>query len=334
MGDFDDIAQAALELGLTDVAETLKNTVRPTKEAIKEAATKFCNQYRIVESLYMQEVKSNPEKYNDSSKGQKRRDNLRSQIQLEHVREAFEEFQKLINLYFNQVMLLMYVYIDPKMGRVQLAVTEEKVEHLKRTSYGGVEYYLENIQDLLFELGDYDSTALDAAESSIYARWNIARQRHKKKNKLPILWYLGQWEGAWVNNLGTIAEAYVNFYLSKYQFTRVLEQDVKTYITNSSYGAMAVDNASGFLIGDVSYKGLHFAVKKQSASPMRLSTVYDEVNNILSDPSFDLENLKDIFITQERKKAQNNQAGLLSENIERTYSNLIEDYLNNNKILS
>lgn len=328
MGDFDKVAEAALELGLTDVAETLKNTVRPTKEAIKEAATKFCNQYRVAESLYIQEVKSNPEKYNDNQKGQKRRNNLRSQIQLEHVREAFEEFQKLINLYFNQVMLLMYVYIDPKMGRVQLAATEEKVDHLRVTKYGAVEYYLKDIQDLLFELDDYDSTALDAAESSIYARWNIAKQRYPKKtNGLPILWYLGQWEGAWVNNLGTIAEAYVNFYLSKYQFTRILEQDVKTYITNSSYGAMAVDNASGFLIGDVSYKGLHFAVKKQSASPMRLSTVYQEVNNILSDPSFDLENLKDIFITQERKKAQNNQAGLLSENIEKTYSNLIEDYL-------
>lgn len=318
MGDFDDLAEAALELGLTDLAEELKNTVQPTKEQVIEAARDFCIKYKDAEQIYQNWLNTQ-----GRTKSSKR---MKQVIQLQQVRESFDKFQNLINLYFHQAMLVMYVYMSPETGAVQLATTENSVQNLRiNPTYGQVEYYLQDIKSLLFNLDDYDSTALDAAESSIYARWNRARQVCKKGRYLPILWYLGHWEGALVNNLGTIAEAYVNFYLNKYQFSGMLEADVKTYITNSNYGAMAVDNASGFLIGDVSYKGLHFAVKKQNASPMNLKKVYDEVNKILNDESFDLELLKDIFIHQEQQKAKHNQVKTLGQNLELTYSELIKN---------
>lgn len=318
MGDFDDIAEAALELGLTDLAEELKHTVQPTKEEVKLAAQDFCNKYKDAEQIYRNWLQSE-----GRTKHSKR---MKQAIQLQYVREAFDKFQNIINLYFHQVMLVMYVYMAPETGLVQLATTENSIQNLRvNPNYGQVEYYLQDIQQSLFELDDYDSTALDAAESSIYTRWEIAKQKCKRARYLPILWYLGAWEGALVNNLGTIAEAYVNFYLNKYKFSNILEQDVKTYITNSSYGAMAVDNASGFLIGDVSHKGLHFAVKKQSASPMNLKKVYDVVNKILLDESFDIDLLKDIFITQERQKAKQNQVKILGDNLSQTYSELIKD---------
>ena len=44
----------------------------------------------------------------------------------------------------------------------------------------------------------------------------------------------------WVNNLGTISEAYAGFYLSKYQFSGSLESDVGTYLVA---GCAAVDVA-------------------------------------------------------------------------------------------
>lgn len=144
---------------------------------------------------------------------------------------------------------VMYVYMDPETGKVLLGVTENSTEALHKTNYGAIQYHLNNIKNI-FKIEDYDSTLLDAAEQSIYARWQIAKFVTGKNRYLPILWKInGIWEGAKVNNLGTIAEAYVNFYLAKYVFSGELESDVRTYILE---GAAAVDNASGFLIGDAS----------------------------------------------------------------------------------
>ena len=138
---------------------------------------------------------------------------------------------------------------------------------------------------------------LDAAEQSIYSRWQIAKAHTKKTRYLPILWQTPTgWAGAKVNNLGTIAEAYVNFYINEYKFSNHLEENVGIYIMDKDLGAYAVDNASGFLIGDTSINSIHFAVKKDSASPMNLKKVYDETKKILDSPVFSPEYLKQVFV--------------------------------------
>jgi hypothetical protein len=146
---------------------------------------------------------------------------------------------------------------------------------------------------------------LDATEQSIYSRWQIAKAHTKKTRYLPILWQTASgWAGAKVNNLGTIAEAYVNFYINQYVFASHLEENVGVYIMHPEYGAYAVDNASGFLIGDTSIGNIHFAVKKESASPMNLKKVYQETKAILSLPAFSPEYLKQIFVDKEKARVK------------------------------
>ena len=121
-------------------------------------------------------------------------------------------------------MKIMYVYMDPLTGAITLSVEDNTIELLQiNKNYKSVQYHLNSIRNI-FKMDDYDSTLLDATQQSIYARWQIAKSHTKKSQWLPILWKINnKWAGAKVNNLGTIAEAYVNFYISKYNFSSYLE---------------------------------------------------------------------------------------------------------------
>ena len=318
------IAENALTIGLPELEQEYANFTKPTIEEIKWLATSFCEAYKRLE---------NEKKINELSR---RRRNI--EFFENHVFDLFEEFQRKINLYFNQYMIVLYTYIDEN-GQFILSPQTDGSNALQALENDRgleiVQYHLDKIETI-FKHEDYDSSLLDATGKDIYYRWNRARE-HCKKLKgryLPILWKInGEWGGAQVNNLGTIAEAYANFYTNKYDgfIKGNNEQNVKTFIMDDTYGAYAVDNASGFLIGDVSVGHIHFAVKKDTASPMNLKRVYDSVREILD--NFDIEKLKDEFITKEKERVKPGSQvhQLTSEQIAETVNGVIVKNLGKKK---
>lgn len=317
------IAEDAIRLGLSDIEQMVSEMIKPSKEQVVAAAHKFLQAYEKSQNIY------NSELQRLSQKASKR---LRNTIELAHARQAFDEFQNAINAYYGQLVKVMYAYLDPQSGQITLSLRNNDTSVLQVSDqYGAVQYWLNEI-DNVFELDDYDATLLDATQQSIYARWNIAKAHAKKKHKsrmLPILWQIHNvWSGALVNNLGTIAEAYVNFYLSKYAFSSSLEHDVATFILHKQLGAIAVDNASGFLIGDASILDgqVQLAVKKQTASPANMKTVYEFTRNIINSPDLLPQQLAARFKTQELENAQHNQVvRKLAHEIDNTYNSLIND---------
>lgn len=300
--------------------------IKPAQEEVRKKATDFLKAYENAQKKYQAALEEQRIK-------KSRR--LKQQIELEIARSAFDDFQNSINAYYDQLVKIMYVYMDPETGEVILSPQDNTTELLEvNETYGSVQYHLKEIKkQFKFKQEDYDSTLLDATEQSVYARWNIAKKHTGLNRFLPILWKIGNtWEGAKVNNLGTIAEAYVNFYLAKYQFSNYLEQNVKTYILGDEYGrygAASVDNMSGFLIGDTKLlspmkRSIQFAVKKDTASPANMAEVYKETKKVIEAADF-TEQLSKRFIDVEKGKAKQNQVKKLSESIEDTYEDLIQD---------
>lgn len=302
--DMSHIAENAITLGLNDLEQEFYSLIAPSIEEVRQAGLHFCQLYE--ESL-LEKNRQDPRR--------KSKKTLLAKIQLNTgVREAFDKFQNITNLYFNQMMKVMYVYMDPATGKVDLSVIDNNTAPLIISHYGSVQYQLAELKNV-FKIEDYDSRLLDATEQSIYARWQIAKDSCRSGRFLPILWKTrGTWKGARVNNLGTVAEAYVNFYIAKYSgFTSNLEENVEDYVLNDTLGMASVDNMSGFLIGDASYNNIQFAVKKESASPMNIKQVYDKVNEIIRNPAFNPEILKTIFVDQEKESSKKNQVKQLLE---------------------
>lgn len=318
MSDFDIIADNAITLGLNDLQYEVDNMIRPSRDLVKQKALQFITAYESIDARYKELLAL-------KNKSQSR--HLKQWAELEVARESFDEFQNAINAYYGQLMKVMYVYMNPETGQIILSAEDNSASLLTiNKDYQNVQYHLNQLKNV-FKLDDYDSTLLDATEQSIYARWNIAKSVCKSNRFLPILWKLnGVWQGVKVNNLGTIAEAYVNFYLAKFQFSGMLEQDVGTYIMHPSMGAASVDNMSGFLIGDSSALDgkVQFAVKKDTASAMRMATVYKEVKAIINSEDF-IESIGKRFIDIEKEKARKNQTKALSNNLEQTYEQLISE---------
>ena len=312
--DMTPIAQEAISIGLEELRKEASQMFVPNIEEVRQAALSFCHEYEQAQKEYQTWLSS-------SGKTKSRRKQNEIML-LSGARAAFDVFQNKINAYFHQMMKIMYVYMDPKTGAITLSVLDNSVSALTLDpNYGAVQYHLNEIKNV-FQIEDYDSVLLDAAEQSIYSRWQIAKQHTKKSRYLPILWRAqGGWAGAKINNLGTIAEAYVNFYINKYIFTSNLEENVGIYILHPTYGAVAVDNASGFLIGDTSIDNIHFAVKKETASPMNLKKVYDETKKILALPVFSPEYLKKIFVDQEKEKVKAGQQAQEIKNLSRALGN-------------
>ena len=319
--NFDETVDELFKIGTEELQQEFYNTEKPNIEEVKKAAQKFVSEYE----------KAN-QTYDILSKGRtKRSSRLMSRIELEEgAREAFDDFQNKINLYYNQMVKVMYVWMDRSSGKVTLSAIDNNISALAISKYGSVEYRLKELKNI-FEIEDYDPAFLNAAEQSIYARWNIARGRYRNNRYLPILWQInGVWGGAKVNNLGTIAEAYVNFYLNKYEFSKFLGQDVAIYILHPTYGAVAVDNASGFLIGDTSIGNIQFAVKKETASPMNLKKVYNLTQEILSEEVFNIDRFWEVFHDQELERVQTEGKGqakqIIGKDLEEAVDNLKKLY--------
>lgn len=303
-----DTAEEMIEEAYPALLEEVNNFVKTSEAEVKNTALDFCKAYELAMLEF-----SLDDKYSSFTSAKSASRHQKRFLYEKKVHEAFANFQNAINNFQNQIVKVLYVYMDED-GQITLNVLDNDGKHFSLAK-GDPRYLLEEIKNKLTFL-DYDSTLLDATEQSIYVRWQIAASRRKKKTqaqRLPILWYEGRWYGAIVSNLGTIAEAYAGFYLSKYKFSGHLEHDVGTYIVN---GAAAVDNTSGFLQGDqmTEFKNLsvQWAVKKANAAPPNMKEVYEIVAKIKD--NFSVEQFLEEF-DKTARKSQNQVTPLLGQKL-------------------
>lgn len=209
-----------------------------------------------------------------------------SKKQLQELQDqAYKDFflfQNSFNEYFkNRIQMVAVIAIN---GERQLRLIDNNFDELTRNKYGGLIYNMKQVgQQLKYDSDIYDNTLLEAVTDEVFFRWDVALATHNSSQHLPILWYLnGKWSGAKVTNKGSISEAYANFYINKYdKFTSpgASHLNVKIFVTE---GVGAVDNTSGFAIGDVSYKNVQFGIKSTDASPMKMRQVYLEIENLIN----------------------------------------------------
>lgn len=200
---------------------------------------------------------------------------------------AFFDFQNLFNEFFKQRIQMIYV-VEGANGR-ELVLVDNDMSDIVRNQWGGLSYQVNQIERVLrWSKDEYDPSSLDNTANEVFRRWDIAMERHSKTSWLPILWKFGKtWSGAFVNNKGSLNEAYANFYINQFYFKFGMEKNVSIYVTDQQYGVAAVDNTGGFVIGDVTYTNnnntseyqntIQFAIKGKNAGPMGMAAVYKSI---------------------------------------------------------
>lgn len=325
--NFDMIAEKAYSIGVDQLESevSLRGQTDEMLKLVMNALNDFEQKYTEYKKLLIQkrQLKKSEKVIPDE---------LREEIKRwqEPIYSSFFNFQNLFNEYFNQIIKMVFVYKDNN-NELTLGISENNLDNLIMNQYGKLSYDIKNLEkELILENEDYDSVLLDETANSIYERWDIAKSTTGKSTWLPILWKIGEeWRGANVNNKGTIAEAYANFYLNKIIFSGDLENRVEFYITDNKNGMFSVDNTLGFFIGDVNRGQVQYAIKSQGASPMGMARVYEyikKIKNTLGQEASEeniLEALKEKVSVEGRVK----QVKMLSENIEKTYQDLIKNYL-------
>ena len=238
----------------------------------------------------------------------------------------FFQIQNEINSMKGQKIILSYVHIKPD-GSREIRVSENDASHLKPVAWKGYEYQVnEHYKILKNSLPDEDQALLELTAQEVTNRWKT-----QKKN---ILWKLnGRTVGYSTSTLGPINEAYVNFYVHDIKLpngTSEDEKNIDVFMLDSNYGAIKADNASGFMIGDVSRDGIQYAVKGRGGGPQSIKTVLLELKKLdaenFSDEAFN--GLIETFTTKELEK---NLAPLVRKIPDEVVSDMEKKYFKNLK---
>lgn len=218
-------------------------------------------------------------------------------------------------------------------GGFHLGLFDNDMSHVARGAYGRLTYQINNINKIFqYDMNEYNADILNNTFREVLYRWGVALSTHKKKVWLPLLWKMGGWAGVKVNNQGTLAEAYANFYVNKVTFNGNMEQKVANFVLNREHGAMSVDNTSGFAIGDINKGNVQFAVKKNKSGLMGIAQVY----NIIQQLKVQLGIIDDTFLTtlydEITKQGKAKQvAQLTSGKVSKDLEKMLNEYFSNNK---
>lgn len=255
-------------------AELAESTV--TSTAVVLAMNKFETAYSNYYALVLARRKAKALSQTDSAQALK----LKIEAEQSEVYKQFFQFQNIFNEYFNQKITMVFVDLE----KHQLTVADNDLSHVIQNQFGSLEYQINEASAALLKNFEYDSSRLDVTSDSVYQRWEAAKRELKRSVGLPIIWKIGpnEYDGRKVNNKGTIAEAYANFYLNSVELPSTnLEQNVGTFVVNEEYGMASVDNTLGFAIGDISRGGINqYAVKSNRAGLMGMHRVYQYVKKI------------------------------------------------------
>ena len=205
------------------------------------------------------------------------------QIFEENIYKTLFDFQNSFNLYYKQYIQMIFVTPEG-----ELKLVDNTVGELTRNDkYQKLQYLDSQIKGItLTNSKDFNPAGLFKTYNESIYRWSVAASVHTRKTFLPIMWKNGgDWQWVFVNNTGTLAEAYVNFYLHKEEINPGgTDPNVAEFVTNTNYGAASVDNARGFGRGDVEIRtnmyNVLFGVKKDMASPLGWKQLYKDIINI------------------------------------------------------
>lgn len=138
-----------------------------------------------------------------------------------------------------------------------------------------------------------------------------------------LLWKNGgKWMRYRVGSQGIILEAYFNFFIHKDNAFQLVEPAVGRYIL---VGMAAVDNASGFLEGDVSVGSIQYAVKGLNASAMGY---YEIVTKYASEISLIADEASGIKYLQKLKEDLHSSAApLLKQSTAKEMTKTLNDLL-------
>ena len=333
-----EVTEYSLDAFEEGVAEELRQSSVSVNDIMIEL-NRFEEMYRDYYSLVKQK-----RKFKGSNNDNKATlDRLRHEIQNRQITvyEQFFKFQNAFNAYFKQKIQMVFVTNDNGM---KLVVADNDLKHTIMNQYGTLEYTIKDTEQQILKNTKYDSASLDRAAVSVYDRWDKAKQDainsgRKRQAGLPILWKVaGAIDGRIVNNKGTIAEAYANFYLNSIELNGSdLEYNVATYVTDPDYGMASVDNTMGFALGDVGRAHMQYAIKSERAGLAGMHRVYQFIAKIkkelaaigASEQGGDealIQRLKERFIDEELRKTNKVKQiqSIVGDNIQEKYDSLIK----------
>lgn len=332
-----EVSEYSLEAFEQGVAEVLQTSAVSVADIMIEL-----NRFTELYGKYYDLVKQRRKLKGSNSDNKSVLDRLKRDIQNQQIEvyNQFFKFQNAFNTYFGQKIQMVFVVNDNGM---KLVVADNDLKHTIMNQYGTLEYTIKNAEQQILKNMSYDSASLDRAATSVYERWDKAKQDalnsgRKRQVGLPILWKVaGSYDGRIVNNKGTIAEAYANFYLNSIELNGSdLEYDVATYVTDPEYGMASVDNTMGFALGDVSRSHMQYAIKSERAGLAGMHRVYQFIIKIKkelaalgasgqNDEAL-INRLKERFIDEELKKSNKVKQiqNIVGDNIQEKYDSLIK----------
>lgn len=263
--------------------------------------------------------------------------------QFEKMMELVFILQNRVNEFLGQRVQMVYTYISPKTGEVEIYEFDNDIGHIKidraSKSHGGtlsgrINFTKNQMADLkrMNPNTEDDSTHLKATFSETYERYKISKARLKMKGAFYVMWKdHDEWQKAFVTGAGVLGEAYFAFYINEYTFVTFIEEAVGDFMTNPSYGAVQVDNASGFLQGDVSKGGVEYGVKAKGATALGYADIITYAQEMLAAPDL-MEYLVGVdgkggLKEKLREAGKVRLARMIDGHVEEDIDGLIEDYL-------
>ena len=348
-----DIAQEVAEIGNNEIAEEVSQEISATTEEVRMAAEAVLKtalmiqdhidtEKELIKNMTAGNSLSDQNVLELSFKIQK--SDITTQEQYKFLMEKIFNLQNVVNAFLGQKVRMVYLY-KGRNGQFELWSLENTVDDLTITrgskSHGGHisgRYQLSKtrLQNLpsaeQMQIEGYDPSNLNLTYAEILRRKGYSRKANPglAPGKFVILWNEGNgWEGVTVSSEGVIAESYANFFINAIAFGTATEHDVKVFMTDDKYGALTVDNKSGFLEGDFSSANgqIQYGAKTRGATALGYQRIIQEAKNIYAECLKDTPDLKTLLENLRQTLNEEGQVHLatrLADEIEIEYSDLIK----------
>ena len=329
------ISQQAIDMGMEELYKPIEEELRPDEMKVRKAAEKLIEKALTYkqdkENLERSIGKLNTESQNAMFKFTK--DYIITSEQYEEMLELTINFQRVANEFLGQKIFMVFTYISPKTGEVELYNVDGDLKDILNIGYNSFHESYEGRMTSLAKIKEAQGTTklknenkgLQNTFKEVWQRYRISKDTYKiKGGKAYILWRLGgsKWDGVLINNAGPLGEAYIAFFVNNFVFSDSIELSVKTFMIHKSYGAINSDKTNGFLQGDITKGGLEIGVKMLNAEPLGYSDIITYAQQMLEASNIEkyLKNLKKKLSNEGQTQKL---ATRLSGEIKKEYSELV-----------